>query len=103
MGSFFAFFLFAILIIYHNSYKFVITYILTGREETFKVRRITQHSEYSYNSDTNDIAIMKLASPASFNADINRICLPHLDEVLPVGYECYISGIQAYYQNPPIF
>eukprot|EP00111_Clytia_hemisphaerica_P003085 TCONS_00008761-protein len=63
-----------------------------GNEETFAIRRITQHPQYNYKSDNNDIAIMELATPASYGAYVNRICLPQQNEVLPVGTVCYISG-----------
>ena len=69
---------------------------ISGNEETFGVRRITQHPQYMYESDNNDIAIMEMTSSASYGSYINRICLPQQNEILPVGTICYLSGDYFY-------
>ena len=67
-------------------------YFYTGSEKKFNIKRITQHSSYKYESDTNDVAIMEMSSKTKFGKDINRICLPTQNEVLPIGSKCYITG-----------
>jgi len=63
-----------------------------GTEEERAVSRITQHRDYQYESDTHDVAIMKMDKEVVFGADINAICLAENNENLPIGRKCFMSG-----------
>ncbi|XP_053310254.1 transmembrane protease serine 3 [Spea bombifrons] len=56
------------------------------------VEKIIYHSKYKSNSMTNDIALIKLANPFTFNGLIQPICLPNYGEDFPEGKMCWISG-----------
>ncbi|CAH2219068.1 transmembrane protease serine 3 [Pelobates cultripes] len=56
------------------------------------VEKIIYHSNYKSSSMTNDIALIKLASPFNFSGLIQPICLPNYGEEFPAGKICWISG-----------
>ena len=65
-----------------------------GTEQEFKVRRIIKHGLFSHPVPyENDIALFQLSRPAKLNDLVNTACLPEFLEDLPVGTECYITGI----------
>lgn len=63
-----------------------------GTEVERGVKKIEQHESYQYEADTHDLAIMELDSTVVFGDDINAICLPKQDEILPTGSKCFMSG-----------
>ena len=69
----------------------------SGTEETRQVVRITQHKDYKHESDTHDVALLVMDKQVVFGADINAICLPADNEVLPVGSKCFMSGKSTTY------
>ncbi|XP_038616447.1 transmembrane protease serine 3 [Tachyglossus aculeatus] len=56
------------------------------------VKKIIYHSKYKPKTLGNDIALMKLAEPLTFNGLIQPICLPNSEEQFPVGKVCWTSG-----------
>ncbi|XP_063806594.1 transmembrane protease serine 3 isoform X3 [Pseudophryne corroboree] len=56
------------------------------------VEKIIYHSKYKSSSMTNDIALIKLATPFTFSDLIQPICLPNYGEHFPEGKICWISG-----------
>jgi len=63
-----------------------------GTEASMKVKDISQHEEYKFESDTHDIAIIELQSMVIYSDDITPICLPPAEAVLPKGSKCYLTG-----------
>ncbi|KAM4796682.1 transmembrane protease serine 3 [Rhinophrynus dorsalis] len=56
------------------------------------IEKIIYHSKYKSSSMVNDIALIKLAYPFTFNGSIQPICLPNYGEEFPEGKICWISG-----------
>ncbi|XP_029435069.1 transmembrane protease serine 3 [Rhinatrema bivittatum] len=56
------------------------------------VEKIIYHSKYTSSSMVNDIALMKLTAPVTFNGVIQPICLPNYGEDFSEGKLCWITG-----------
>ncbi|XP_003798117.1 transmembrane protease serine 3 isoform X1 [Otolemur garnettii] len=56
------------------------------------VEKIIYHSKYKPKRLGNDIALMKLAGPLTFNEVIQPVCLPNSEESFPDGKVCWTSG-----------
>ncbi|KAG8450131.1 hypothetical protein GDO86_002669, partial [Hymenochirus boettgeri] len=56
------------------------------------VEKIIYHNKYKSSTMANDIALMKLAKPFTFNGSVQPICLPNYGEDFPEGKICWISG-----------
>ncbi|XP_025768861.1 transmembrane protease serine 3 [Puma concolor] len=56
------------------------------------VEKIIYHSRYKPKRLGNDIALMKLAGPLTFNEMIQPVCLPNSEEQFPDGKMCWTSG-----------
>ncbi|XP_077335931.1 transmembrane protease serine 3 isoform X1 [Lithobates pipiens] len=56
------------------------------------VEKIIYHRKYKSSTMSNDIALIKLATPFTFNGLVQPICLPHYGEDFPEGKICWISG-----------
>ncbi|XP_040194976.1 transmembrane protease serine 3 isoform X3 [Rana temporaria] len=56
------------------------------------VEKIIYHSKYKSSTMSNDIALIKLATPFTFSGLVQPICLPHYGEDFPEGKICWISG-----------
>ncbi|XP_016374771.1 trypsin-like [Sinocyclocheilus rhinocerous] len=54
--------------------------------------KIIYHSRYRPKGLDNDIALMKLVHPLSFNGFVEPICLPNFGEEFEDGKMCWISG-----------
>lgn len=72
-------------------------YSLTSEEGSEQVRdviRIFMHHGYDEDSSKNDIAVLKLSSPLSFNEFVQPACLPKQSqsELYKVGAKGFISG-----------
>jgi len=62
-------------------------------EQKVGVAKIIKHpSYYKPTKLNNDIALMKLKTPARFTDQVQPICLPNTGDDIPVGTKCYISG-----------
>ena len=73
------------------------TSIKVGTEQDFKVEDIILHSSYDKpaNSQSNDIALLKLAKPAKLGKGVGLVCLPDLGLTLPVddlNKKCWVTG-----------
>uniref|UniRef100_A0A8C6XYZ7 Transmembrane serine protease 2 n=1 Tax=Naja naja TaxID=35670 RepID=A0A8C6XYZ7_NAJNA len=67
--------------------------------EGFRVARIISHPNYDSTSKNNDVALMKLQSPLSFNDFIQPVCLPNAGMMFETDQQCWISGWGAKYQG----
>ncbi len=59
------------------------------------VEKIIKHAKFNAETFDYDIALMKLAIPAKFGKYVKPVCLPKQGEKVPVGTECYITGISS--------
>uniref|UniRef100_G3WQC2 Transmembrane serine protease 3 n=1 Tax=Sarcophilus harrisii TaxID=9305 RepID=G3WQC2_SARHA len=59
---------------------------------SYSVDKIIYHSKYKPKRLGNDIALMKLAIPLTFDDMIQPICLPNSEEDFPDGKMCWTSG-----------
>ena len=71
--------------------------IRVGTKHDFKIDQIIMHSYYDKpkNSQTNDIALLKLSKPAKLGKGVGLACIPDLGLPLPVDnthFECWITG-----------
>ena len=64
-----------------------------GSERDMPVSRVISHPGYNKRTMDNDIAMIKLASPVTMDRYVSTVCLPNGD--VPVGTECYITGINV--------
>ncbi|XP_037630802.1 transmembrane protease serine 13a isoform X1 [Sebastes umbrosus] len=56
------------------------------------VKRILLSEIYNNKTNDHDVALLKLASPVSFNAQIQPACLPAFDQQFRDGTRCWTSG-----------
>lgn len=65
-----------------------------GRHTDIRIEKIISHPKYSNSTKNNDIALLKLASPAPYGQHVQPICLPGQNEDVPIGTDCFITGIE---------
>ncbi|XP_030644095.1 ovochymase-2 [Chanos chanos] len=59
------------------------------------VETIISHPDFIYplgNDITNDIALVRLATPVSITAQISPVCMPSAQSQVPAGHPCYVTG-----------
>nr|XP_019601213.1 PREDICTED: transmembrane protease serine 3 [Rhinolophus sinicus] len=66
--------------------------LLDSPAPSYLVEKIIYHSKYKPKRLGNDIALMKLAVPLTFNEMTQPICLPNSEENFPDGKMCWTSG-----------
>ena len=50
------------------------------------------HAGYDTTTLVNDIALLKLQTPALMNDHVNTVCVPNGTEKLAIGTSCYLTG-----------
>ncbi|XP_030645947.1 chymotrypsin A-like isoform X1 [Chanos chanos] len=60
--------------------------------QTMKILRVFQHPNYNTNTMSNDVALIKLASPAQLNTRVSPVCLAGTYDNFPAGLKCVTSG-----------
>jgi len=64
-----------------------------GTEQTIPVEKIIPHPEYRRSNLRNDIALIKLKSPAKINERVQTICLPPKGSSPKIGSRnCFLAG-----------
>uniref|UniRef100_A0A8C2Z860 Transmembrane serine protease 13b n=1 Tax=Cyclopterus lumpus TaxID=8103 RepID=A0A8C2Z860_CYCLU len=58
----------------------------------YLVKRIILSENYNSVTNDQDVALLKLTSPVSFNANVQPACLPATNQQVPHGTECWTSG-----------
>lgn len=64
----------------------------TGDGKVFQVSRVIKHHLFSMQHLRHDVAVLKLARPATLNKKISTICLPKDMEPVRPGTNCYVTG-----------
>ncbi|EDO41035.1 predicted protein, partial [Nematostella vectensis] len=65
---------------------------LTTDMQDIKVSAIITHSNYNSRTMYNDIALLKLATPAQTNSKVGFVCLPETEASPSDGTTCWITG-----------
>ncbi|XP_074534740.1 transmembrane protease serine 13a [Halichoeres trimaculatus] len=68
---------------------------LDSLSEPYQVEKIILNQNYNTTTNDDDIALLKLRSPAAFNDKVQPACLPGFDVPLPPGTQCWTSGFGA--------
>ncbi|NWY05021.1 TMPS2 protease, partial [Nothoprocta ornata] len=82
---------------YSNPYSWkVYAGILNQKDMIFingyNVQKVISHPDYDADSKDNDVALMKLETPLTFNDNIRAVCLPNPGMMFQPNQECWISG-----------
>ena len=72
----------------------IVTYVtFVYTIQIIDIERIIMHPKFSGWSVKNDIALIKLKTPAKLTARVQPICLPAKNTRPPVGFrDCYLAG-----------
>ncbi|KAJ1071235.1 hypothetical protein K5549_021017, partial [Capra hircus] len=65
----------------------------------YRVAKVISHPNYDSNTKNNDIALMKLQTPLTFNDKVKPVCLPNPGMMLERNQSCWISGWGATYEK----
>ncbi|XP_042742046.1 chymotrypsinogen A-like [Lagopus leucura] len=61
-------------------------------EQRLGVAKVFRNPSYSWLTIRNDIALIKLATPAQLNARVSPVCLPEATDDFPGGLSCVTTG-----------
>ncbi|KAM5151670.1 transmembrane protease serine 9-like [Mantella aurantiaca] len=75
---------------------------LSGGAVTAAVREVIIHQDYTMDSSSADIALVKLGKPVKFTPTILPVCLPSPKLLLPEGTLCRATGWGDIQQNVPL-
>ncbi|XP_006870918.1 PREDICTED: transmembrane protease serine 2 [Chrysochloris asiatica] len=64
-----------------------------------RIQKVISHPNYDSKTKNNDVALMKLQTPLTFNDRIRPVCLPNPDLMLKPTQTCWISGWGATYEK----
>ena len=64
----------------------------TAVQQTFRLKQLFKHEQFSMRHLRNDIALLQLERPISASAKVNTVCLPSSGSRIPAGSQCYITG-----------
>ncbi|XP_066115428.1 transmembrane protease serine 2 isoform X1 [Saccopteryx bilineata] len=65
----------------------------------YRVEKVISHPNYDSKTKNNDIALMKLQTPLTFNDKVKPVCLPNPGMMLEPKQSCWISGWGATYEK----
>ena len=66
---------------------------LGSHQQLLNVSKIITHADYDDPTSANDVALVKLATPAVPGRYVNMACLSSV--LLPTNHPCYITGFGA--------
>ncbi|XP_036897967.1 transmembrane protease serine 11D [Sturnira hondurensis] len=64
----------------------------TFPKKTERVNTILIHNNYNSGTHENDIAVMELSRPITFDKDIHMVCLPEATQNISPGSTAYVTG-----------
>ena len=64
----------------------------TGDGQVLSVSRVIKHPSFNKRHLRHDVAVLKLARPATLGGKINTICLPSHGSRVSQGTKCYVTG-----------
>nr|XP_045359954.1 transmembrane protease serine 2 [Camelus bactrianus] len=65
----------------------------------YQIAKVISHPNYDSKTKNNDIALMKLQTPLTFNDRVKPVCLPNPGMMLEATQSCWISGWGATYEK----
>ena len=65
--------------------------VFTGTEIVSRISKVVFHKDYSIATGDNDVTLLKLEKPVTFNSFIAPACLPTGMQVKSYA-QCYITG-----------
>ncbi|KAJ8793569.1 hypothetical protein J1605_003577 [Eschrichtius robustus] len=65
----------------------------------YRVAKVISHPNYDSQTKNNDIALMKLQTPLTFNDRVKPVCLPNPGMMLEPTQSCWISGWGSTYEK----
>ncbi|XP_030691263.2 transmembrane protease serine 2 [Globicephala melas] len=65
----------------------------------YRVAKVISHPNYDSKTKNNDIALMKLQTPLTFNDRVKPVCLPNPGMMLEPTQACWISGWGSTYEK----
>ncbi|KAM9253032.1 transmembrane protease serine 2 [Dugong dugon] len=77
---------------YWTAFAGILRQSLMFYEYGYQVAKVISHPNYDSKTKNNDIALMKLQTPLTFNDRIRPVCLPNLGMMLEPTQTCWISG-----------
>ncbi|XP_028664715.1 chymotrypsin A-like [Erpetoichthys calabaricus] len=69
--------------------------------QTMRIAKVFKHPKYSSITITNDITLLKLASPAVLGTRVSPVCLADVTDVFPAGMKCVTTGWGLTKYNAP--
>ena len=69
-------------------------------EQVLQAQKIVLHPHYNHEAHLNDVALIQLSTPISFNAHIQPVCLPCVNDI-KTGDSVTITGWGAKYSGAP--
>lgn len=89
-NSMFLFFIFS----YSNPLQWTATFGVSTIRPILRVRvrTIVSHNNYRPTTRDNDIAVVQLERPITFNRNIHRVCLPAATQSIIPGSVAYVTG-----------
>ncbi|XP_037373958.1 chymotrypsinogen 2-like [Talpa occidentalis] len=67
--------------------------------QVLRIAQVFSHPWFNRRSMNNDIALLKLATPARFSEIVSPVCLPSAQDTFPVGSLCVTTGWGITYPN----
>ncbi|GAB1293674.1 Chymotrypsinogen B [Apodemus speciosus] len=60
--------------------------------QVLKIAKVFKNSKFNMFTVSNDITLLKLATPAQFSETVSAVCLPSVDDDFPAGTLCATTG-----------
>ncbi|XP_054434566.1 transmembrane protease serine 2 isoform X2 [Pteronotus mesoamericanus] len=84
---------------YWTAFAGILRQYLMTYEHGYRVEKVISHPNYDSKTKNNDIALMKLQTPLTFNDKVKPVCLPNPGLRLEPKQPCWISGWGATYEK----
>ncbi|KAM8904233.1 transmembrane protease serine 13a isoform 2-T2 [Spinachia spinachia] len=76
----------------HNWRAYVGVVSLDDLSSSYSIERIILNENYDSNTNDQDVALLKLASPVIYNDKIQPACLPAYNQQMAPGTQCWTTG-----------